>query len=151
MGRCNTEETELCAVVAKGIWTRRNGVVFREDLIHPDVLIRGATNSMQQFKLTKEYKDLVSNPEREMENEKWKNPPAGMYKVNWDIAIDANLKCMGLGVIIRDEKGRVFAASSKILESFQEPTFGEAMGARGAVEFSRELGLSEIVLEGDSK
>jgi ribonuclease HI len=151
MGRCNTEETELCAVIAKGIWTRQNGVVFGEDLIHPDVLIREASNSLQQFRLTKEYKDLESNLERRMENEKWKSPPTGMYKVNWDIAIDANMKRMGLGIIIRDEKRRVAAALSKTLESFQEPTFGEAMGARGAIEFSRELGFSEIVLEGDSK
>jgi hypothetical protein len=110
MGRCNAEEAELCAVVAKGIWTRRNGVVFGEDFVNPDALIRGATNNLQQFRLTKEYKELASNPEMEMENEKWKNPPAGMYKENWDIAIDANMKCMGLGVIIRDDKGRVCAA-----------------------------------------
>ena len=61
------------------------------------------------------------------------------------------MKRMGLGVIIRDDKGRVYAALSKTLDSFQEPTFGEAVGARGAAEFSRELGFREIMLEGDSK
>ena len=56
------------------------------------------------------------------------------------------MKCMGLGVIIRDEKRRVAIALSKTLDSLQRPTFGEAMGARGAVEFARELGLHEIFL-----
>jgi hypothetical protein len=74
-----------------------------------------------------------------------------MYKVNWDIAVEINMKCMGLGVIIRDEKGRVAAALSKTLDSLQDPSVGEAMGARGEVEFARELGFHEIFLEGDSK
>ena len=40
---------------------------------------------------------------------------------------------------------------SKTLDSLQDPTFGEALGARGAVEFARDLGFNDIILEGDSK
>ena len=40
---------------------------------------------------------------------------------------------------------------SKTLDSLQDPTYGEALGARGTVEFARELGFHEILLEGDSK
>jgi ribonuclease HI len=61
------------------------------------------------------------------------------------------MKCMGLGVIIRDEMERVAAALSKTLTSLQDPTFNETLGARGAVEFAKQLGFNEIILEGDSK
>ena len=138
-------------VIAKGIWTRRNGVIFGEDFVHPNAIVSGATNSLKQFKLTKEFRDLEIIPVEIIDNEKWSSPPIGMYKVNWDIVIEANMKCVGLGVIIRDEKGRVVAVLSKTLDSLQDPTFGEAIGERGAMEFAKELGFHEIFLEGDSK
>jgi hypothetical protein len=39
---------------------------------------------------------------------------------------------------------------SKPIHSFHEPVIGEAMAALVAVEFCRDLGLQDIVLEGDS-
>jgi hypothetical protein len=42
--------------------------------------------------------------------QKWAGPPNGSYKVNWDIALDVKQDCMGIGVIIRDDKGAVFGA-----------------------------------------
>jgi hypothetical protein len=57
---------------------------------------------------------------------------------------------MGVGVIIRDEKGVVIAALSKTVSPIQEPAVGEAMGALAAAKFSRDIGLFNIILEGDS-
>jgi hypothetical protein len=36
-----------------------------------------------------------------------------MLKVNWDVAIAQGENRMGVGIIIRDEKGNVIAATSK--------------------------------------
>jgi ribonuclease HI len=82
--------------------------------------------------------------------ERWQPPPAGMFKINCDVGFNPKLQCMGVGVIVRDEHGRVHAAQSKTLTSYQEPVVGEALAALQAVELSRDLGLQDILLEGDS-
>ncbi|XP_059461760.1 uncharacterized protein LOC132190696 [Corylus avellana] len=86
-----------------------------------------------------------------MEEEKWKAPPMGKVKTNWDIATDSKQNRLDFGVIIRDDRGRVLTALSKTLNSIQELVVGEAMGALAAVEFSRDSGFFDVILEGDSK
>ena len=57
---------------------------------------------------------------------------------------------MGVGVIIRDGDGQISAAkSATVLASF-DPTAGEALAALHAAEFCRDLGIFEVILEGDS-
>jgi hypothetical protein len=50
--RCNEEEIELFAVIAKAIWARRNGMIHGEEFIHPNTMVNRAVNSWNQFKLT---------------------------------------------------------------------------------------------------
>ncbi|XP_059454995.1 uncharacterized protein LOC132185207 [Corylus avellana] len=56
---------------------------------------------------------------------------------------------MGIGVIIRDSQGLVSAALSFTREGFPEPTTAKSMGALCAVEFCRDLGMQNIIFEGD--
>lgn len=43
---------------------------------------------------------------------KWKNPPHGCYKINWDVAIDSVTKRTGIKIIGRDYPGQVIATMS---------------------------------------
>ena len=85
----------------------------------------------------------------EKELQKWGLAPFGKYKANWDIAIDKVSKCMGMGIIIRDYQGFVHAALCRKISSARNPGSAEALGALAAVAFCRELGLPDIILEGD--
>jgi ribonuclease HI len=73
-----------------------------------------------------------------------------MLKVNWDVAIAQGENQMGVGIIIRDEKGNVIAAISKPVMATHDPATAEALAALRAVEFCREVGAFDINLEGDS-
>jgi hypothetical protein len=42
------------------------------------------------------------------------------------------------------------AALSRTVRPIQEPAVGEAMGTLAAAKFSRDIGLFNIILEGDS-
>jgi ribonuclease HI len=70
--------------------------------------------------------------------------------VNWDAALDSVNRRMGVGILVRDHLGMVIAARSHTLVFLTEPVVAEAIAALHAVEFSRDLGLPRIVLEGDS-
>jgi ribonuclease HI len=148
---CNEEEAELFVVIPKLYGPDGMELFLTKNSSIPILWLVGRSNSWNLFKRTKEYRDVEQGPAEISENEKWSGPSCGKYKVNWDIATDVQMKCMGLGVIIRDEMGRVATALSKTLNSLQDPTFGEALGARGVVEFAKQLGFNEIILEGDSK
>jgi hypothetical protein len=56
---------------------------------------------------------------------------------------------MGIGVLIRDEMGNVIAGMSKPFMALHEPASAEALAALCAVEFCKDVGRQDIILEGD--
>ena len=52
--------------------------------------------------------------------------------------------------IIRDSEGMVIAARSLTIQTKQDPLIGEALGAIYATEFARDIGVQDVILEGDS-
>ena len=81
----------------------------------------------------------------------WLPPPPTQYKANSDGAIFQDSGIVGIGVVIRDSKGMVVAALSEriTLPSTMEDV--EALACRKAISFSIELGLQDVVFEGDSE
>ena len=59
------------------------------------------------------------------------------------------MNCSGLGIVVRDKEGAIASMAARIPQQLQ-PTEIEALAAYKAVGFARELGLSQVVLEGDS-
>jgi ribonuclease HI len=81
---------------------------------------------------------------------KWRPPLFGRYKLNWDVALDFKNKLMGIGVVVRDHHGEIMAALRRRETCSPEPVQAESAGALVAAEFSRDLGLQDLILEGDS-
>ena len=82
---------------------------------------------------------------------RWKPPDQGVYKVNYDGAISVQQVRAGIGVVIRNEDGAVMASMSQQLPLPTTVAMVEALAARKAVEFALELGLTKVIIEGDSK
>jgi hypothetical protein len=72
---------------------------------------------------------------------KWRSPPPGWVKVNWDVAVDKSNGRIGLGVVIRDHTGKLCAAKSLTRIGFLEPVAAEAMAVLVAVQLCGELGF----------
>jgi ribonuclease HI len=66
------------------------------------------------------------------------------------VALNVVGKRVGIGGFIRDDKGLVIAALSRTMEACPVPIIAEVMGELQATELCRDMGLSDIVLEGDS-
>ena len=79
----------------------------------------------------------------------WSPPPDGSYKANFDAALFEELRCVGLGVVYRDHSGQVIAALSQRIGLPCTVEIAEALAARRAMEFARELSLFYVILEGD--
>jgi ribonuclease HI/exonuclease III len=146
MGRCNKQELELFAVIAKRIWARRNQVLHGGEFINPNRISQEAEAALQQFQQCQE----VNREQQAVVPDRWQPPLVGRYKVNWDVAVDNALQRIGVGVLVRDYQGLVHAALCKTIHSCYVPVVAEAIGALIAAEFSRDLGIQDIVLEGDA-
>ena len=67
-----------------------------------------------------------------------------------DGAVFSDLKAVGFGAIIRDEKGCVEAALSKKFHALLGAAKVEAKAAEMGLQFAKDIGVRDIILEGDS-
>ncbi|KAK9994213.1 hypothetical protein SO802_023916 [Lithocarpus litseifolius] len=81
---------------------------------------------------------------------RWVPPFHLWYKVNSDAAVFANLKTIGIGVVIRDHEGAVIAALSKHLPLPLGPLEAEAKAMDEAVLFAWDVGIREAIFKTDS-
>ena len=72
------------------------------------------------------------------------------YKANFDGAVFKSLSSAGLGVVICDNKGAVIGALSMHIPLPRSVAEVEALACRRAVQFAIEIGLHEVIFEGDA-
>ena len=93
---------------------------------------------------------MAPPPSRPMRRARWKPPKQGTLKINFDGAIFTDENYSGLGVVIRDGKGFVLASMAARIPHQLQPEEIEALATSRALEFARELDVTDAVLEGDS-
>jgi hypothetical protein len=81
---------------------------------------------------------------------KWSKPNPGWIKLNWDAAIDSGKQKMGIGIIARDHTGSILFAVCASRPHVIEPTTAKVVAVWKLANVCSSLGLSKIVLEGDS-
>lgn len=81
----------------------------------------------------------------------WKPPPLRWYKVNVNGTVFKELGHCGIGVVVRNDKGQIMGALSKLLPYPLGALETEATAAEIGTIFAWELGPREIILEGDSQ
>jgi ribonuclease HI len=146
--KCDREEFGFFVRIARQIWFRRNSVVHGEDFLHPNLLVKGTMESSEEYKQANLGDSAL--PKSVGVQAKWQAPPTGTYKVNWDAAVDSVNGRMGIGIVVRDYEGHVIAARSVTIMGNLEPIAAEALAAFQATNFSKDLGLQHIILEGDA-
>ena len=81
----------------------------------------------------------------------WSPPKPMRYKLNFDGVVFAEQNAARPGVIIRNEERLLMVATSQQRPLPSTVLEVEVLAARRALEFSQELGLARVILEGDSK
>ena len=92
----------------------------------------------------------ISNPMVEQRTS-WSPPPApGCLKVNVDGAIFAAPRTAGIKVVIRNEDGSFKATLSKKIMASLGAVEAEVKAFEASLLLAKDLGVHDIVLEGDS-
>jgi hypothetical protein len=80
---------------------------------------------------------------------KWLAPKLTWHKTNWDAALSDGR--VGVGIVIRDHKGRLVAARCFSFVGNLGPTAAKALGVYHVTVLSVEMGVQNVILEGDAK
>jgi len=80
---------------------------------------------------------------------RWSPPPKDCYKANFDAAFFEGLSSARVGVVYHDHTGQVIVALRQNIGLVQSVEMVEALAARRAVIFARELSLFRVIIEGD--
>ena len=80
----------------------------------------------------------------------WLLPRTNWFKINVDGAVFASQKAAGLGVMIRDDRGRVEAAMSRKVVAPLGVLEAEAKAFEAGLLLTRDIGIQDVILEGDS-
>ena len=82
---------------------------------------------------------------------RWKPPLTNYYKANFDGAIFKESNLGGIGVVIRDNAGLVIATLSQKVHDIHTAKMMEALAARRAIIFAKEVGVVDVEFEGDAE
>lgn len=80
----------------------------------------------------------------------WAPPWGGQFKIKVDGAVFTNQKAGGVGVVIKDSEGRLEAALSKKIPVPLGTAEAEAKAFQVGLLFAKEVGVCDVILEGDS-
>jgi hypothetical protein len=148
--RCEKEDVELFAVVARRLWLRRNDFIHGGNFTHPAHVLIDSEKALTKFQTVNEKSQEGERVMQEVGPTRWQPPVGAMVKLNWDAAVDVQNKTIGLGIIIRNDKGMFLAALSKRVQIEVRPVVAETLTALHAVLFCVEMGYSEAWFEGDA-
>ena len=129
------------------LWNRHNALRLNLS-IQPINQISSLAGSYLQ-----EFLDTLDQPPATTVHpspQQWQPPAESTFKANFNAAVFKNSNHVGLGVIIWDWRDEAIGALSMSVPITQSVVELEALACRRAMQFAMELGLQDVVFEGDS-
>ena len=111
-----------------------------------EMIVKEATKYLKEYQAT----NMCAKKTTTLDAVVWRPPKPGWYKVNTDGATFDDIKCFGVGVVIRNERGEIMGALSK---KFMLPLGGleaEAKAIEDGVVLAWDLRLKDIIIESDA-
>uniref|UniRef100_A0A7N2N2Z4 RNase H type-1 domain-containing protein n=1 Tax=Quercus lobata TaxID=97700 RepID=A0A7N2N2Z4_QUELO len=143
----DNRDPRLFSMVVWALWNRRNNIRLAKEAIAIGQLLQQAQERLQEFSV----QQPSTLPTRNNVVVSWHPPARSWYKVNFDCALFEKDQCAGIGVVIRNDQGLVMASLSQRIPLPFTVIEAEALAARRAIEFAAEIGLDQVIMEGDSK
>ncbi|XP_042979840.1 uncharacterized protein LOC122310016 [Carya illinoinensis] len=138
------------AETAYMLWRRRNSYVFESKFLDPNALVKAANQKVIDFMEANKKIGEVRVAANQVQSY-WCAPPDQFHKANLDASMD-RAKCrIGIGVIIRDWKGKAMATLRCQRALFPDPVIAEALGALKAISLCQQLYINRVILEVDAK
>ena len=150
-GITNLEEPNLAerfAFVAWSIWNKRNATRMHAPSLPFHLLFQDMRERLLEYRSAQEPPIPVFRPAGAT---RWYPPQTSQHKVNYDGALFKEIWQAGVDVVVRDADGRLCGAFSDRTGLPGTVEEVEAIACKKAVRFALQLGLTDVVFEGDSE
>jgi ribonuclease HI len=145
----NPDAPALFSTICWFLWNRRNKLRVRKPAEKPERIASVAKGYLEEFRACQIIPSPIQKPASNAPI-RWEKPRQGFHKLNYDGAIFNDSNEAGIGVVARDHNGLCIATLSQKIRYPHSVDITEALAARRAVQFARELGLHSVEFEGDS-
>ena len=137
---------EVFATTVWSLWNNRNAVRHSGQGKQGRVIATEAQRYIEEFRA-----HIPSDPPKiNPPPKKWSPPPLNWYKVNVDDAVFRDQGGIGVGVVIRSDQGGVMGSMSKKIHLPWGAIEAEAKAMKEGILLAWDLGLKNIIVEGDS-
>ena len=139
-------QVALFCTIAWSLWQRRNRIREKQPSWSLHKLGSRAKDYVMEFLNVNHQSSQVAARRVQV---KWSPPSESVYKGNFDAAFFDASGSAGIGVVFRDFQGQIIAVLSRKIPLVQSVELAEAMAARRALLFAKELSLFDVEMEGD--
>ncbi|XP_030936331.1 uncharacterized protein LOC115961495 [Quercus lobata] len=138
---------KIFVIIAWMLWNRRNALRLNLQVQPLNRISSLAGSYLQEFLDVQDQTPTATDPSLPQQ---WQPPDENKFKVNFDAVVFKSCNQARLGVIVRDWRGEAIGPLSMLVPAAQTVVELEAFACRRAVLFAVELGLQDVVFEGDS-
>ncbi|XP_024019951.1 uncharacterized protein LOC112091193 [Morus notabilis] len=139
------EELDIFCMITWSLLLDRNGRVFANKAMAPVDVVNRVRQVLSDYLSVLSVDSRAANvPTSAASN--WRPPVADVVKIKVDANVHQSLNAIGLGVVIRDKEGIVFAAIAKRMDRRFSPHIAECFAARKGVVLAERLGFHEWIL-----
>ncbi|OMO77333.1 hypothetical protein CCACVL1_15074 [Corchorus capsularis] len=142
-----TKWSDIALITSWAVWNDRNAEFHegvRRNPTHTVDFIRAFILEFQRCQAAVTPLPKAGNEVR------WKAPPRGVIKINFDGSFHAASKYGSFGVVGRDHNGQVMGSMAGRFEHVLDGFAAEARAALKAIEWSKDMGFKDVILEGDA-
>ncbi|KAK3228272.1 hypothetical protein Dsin_008134 [Dipteronia sinensis] len=109
------EDFELFCMVTWAIWEDRNAQLNCVKGSDPGMVVTWVKDRLEEFQISRKAFSYVVVPPVFRTLTDWISPPPGQLKINMGVSLRSNSNSIGIGVTIRDDRGKVLVARSNCL------------------------------------
>ena len=146
--KCSPENIELILTCAWAMWGNQNDI--RHDRTRKDgrMLFLWASQYLEEYRFALDLLPIAQESVHHVL--RWNPPPVSSLKINVDGTTFADLRTVGIRLIVQDWNGGFVATMCKQIHAPLGPLKVELKVVEVGLQFAKQLGISDFTIKGDS-
>ena len=147
-----SQVSALFSTISWLLWRHRNDLLHGNPADNSASFLRKAVDMVVSYEEANTAIESSTPPPQSIRDPpQWSPPPNHIYKLNFSVLLDKSKHSAGLGLLVRDNLGRVAAACC---DPIPQPFDGDLLwptALRRTLVFARDMGFFDLIIEGECK
>lgn len=144
------EQSVMVGLLCWSLWSRRNKWLWDKVNMSVFGIKAMALNLVADWKRARQTEATKRNTTNS-QCRTWCRPQEGWVKINLDASFYAGTDTIGIGCVVRDDRGCFLRARTNVLQGTTQVREAEAWSLREALEWVRKWRTTKCIFESDAK